>query len=79
MRTSHRRTISDGDFLTLAGDSVVHAGLIVLRSQGLARDAQWAWLEPVVRHVLETGLDLTNQLVEVNGPGKFSIRPLPET
>jgi hypothetical protein len=79
MRTSHRRTINACDFLTLAGDSVVHAGLIVLRSQGLSREAQWAWLEPVVRHVLETGLDLTNQLVEVNGPGRYSVRPLPET
>lgn len=70
-------TINARDFLRLASASELHAGLIVLRSQGLARVEQWAWLEPVLRHLLATGTDLVNRAAEVSGPGKFSLRELP--
>jgi predicted nuclease of predicted toxin-antitoxin system len=53
-------TINASDFLMLAGKSEIHAGLIVLRSPGLNRDEQWAWLEPVVTSLLESVSDLAN-------------------
>ncbi len=71
-------TINARDFLSLAAKSEVHAGLIVLRSQGLDRAAQWAWLEPVVQHLSDTGEQLVNKAVVVVGPGKFTIADLPQ-
>ena len=70
-------TINASDFLRLAGTSALHAGLIILRSRGLDRDAQWAWLEPAVQHLLETTEDLVNKAIEVTAPGKFSTREVP--
>jgi hypothetical protein len=49
----------------------------VLRSRGLTRDEQWAWLEPVVDSVAASGEDLVNRVVEVHGPGRFKVRSLP--
>ena len=77
-RDSLVATINARDFLRLAGESEVHAGLIVLRSQGLDPDEQWEWLEPVVRGVLESGVELINKVVEVTGSGRFSVRDLPK-
>ena len=71
-------TINAKDFLNLAATSEVHAGLIVLRSQGLDRVSQWDWLEPVVRHLLETGEALVNEAAVVQGPGKFTIGAIPQ-
>jgi len=52
--------------------------LIVLRSQGLDRASQWEWLEPVVRHLLETGEELVNKAAIVQGPSKFTIVAIPQ-
>lgn len=71
-------TINASDFLVLAGSFDLHPGLIVLRSRGLSRDEQWAWVEPVVRSLLATGRDLVNAVVEVTGPGKFTVRAVPQ-
>ena len=76
-RDSLVATINARDFLKLASDSEVHAGLIVIRSQGLDPDEQWEWLEPVVRSLLASGVALVNKAVEVTGPGRFSVRDLP--
>jgi predicted nuclease of predicted toxin-antitoxin system len=70
-------TRNAGDFIRLARTSTLHAGLIVLRGEGLTRDETWAWLEPVIDHVLSEGIDLLNKLVEVHGRGDFLIRDLP--
>ena len=67
-------TINATDFLRLAASVVLHPGLIVLRSQGLSREEQWQWVEPVVQALFASGTDLMNQVVEVTGPGKFTIR-----
>jgi predicted nuclease of predicted toxin-antitoxin system len=74
-------TINAEDFLELAAESVLHAGLIVLRSQGLTRQEQWAWLEAAVRY-LEARDDnhLVNRVLEIRTPGAhgFTDRPLPD-
>jgi predicted nuclease of predicted toxin-antitoxin system len=72
-------TINAADFLRLAVASQLHAGLIVLRAQGLTREQQWEWIEPVVERLLESNDDLVNRSVEITGPGKFVIRKLPHT
>lgn len=63
-------------FIQLARGSALHAGLIVLRGVGLTRDETWAWLEPVVDHVLASDVDLVNKIIEVHGPGAFEMRDL---
>jgi predicted nuclease of predicted toxin-antitoxin system len=70
-------TINASDFLVLAGSVDLHPGLIVLRSQGLSREEQWAWVEPVIDAVLDSGEDLVNKIVEVTGRGRFKMRELP--
>jgi predicted nuclease of predicted toxin-antitoxin system len=70
-------TINARDYLRLAASSSVHAGLIILRSQGLDREAQWAWLEPPVQHLLASGVELVNRVVVVTAPEAFTIRDLP--
>ncbi len=65
------------DFLHLAATGELHPGLIVLRVGGLARAAQWAWLEPVVDWLLDSGESLVNKVVEVHGIGDFTVRDLP--
>jgi predicted nuclease of predicted toxin-antitoxin system len=70
-------TINAGDFLQLAAGVELHPGLVVLRSQGLTRDEQWTWIQPVFDHVIEKRLDLTNTVAEVRGPGLFSFRKVP--
>lgn len=65
------------DFLELAANTTLHAGLIILRGEGLTREETWAWLEPLIDHVLEQHVDLTNRVVEVHAPGAFEIRDLP--
>jgi predicted nuclease of predicted toxin-antitoxin system len=71
-------TINASHFIELL-DVELHPGLVVLRQGGLTREEQWAWIEPVVQHVLATGDRdyLTNKLVEVTGVGKFVIRDIP--
>lgn len=71
-------TINASDFLRLAASVELHPGLIVLRSQGLSREEQWEWVEPVIEALLASGSDLVNQVVEVMGPGKFTIRDVPK-
>lgn len=70
-------TANARDYLTLAGQAEVHAGLIVLRALGLTAAEQWQWLEPVIEHLVEDSIDLLNQVVEVSGVGRFAIRPIP--
>jgi len=70
-------TANARDCLTLAVGSEVHAGLIVLRAQGLTADQQWRWLEPVIDHVMAESIDLLNHVVEISGVGQFTIRPIP--
>lgn len=70
-------TINASDFLVLASAVELHPGLIVLRSQGLTREEQWEWVEPVVDAVVRLRKDLVNKAVEVTGPAKFRIRDLP--
>jgi predicted nuclease of predicted toxin-antitoxin system len=70
-------TVNASDFLVLAAGVEIHPGLIVLRSRGLTREEQWAWVEPVVDAVVRLREDLVNKAVEVTGPGTFRIRDLP--
>lgn len=70
-------TINASDFLTLARSVELHPGLIVLRSHGLSRDEQWAWLEPVVTSLMASKTSLVNKAIEVTGVGQFVTRSLP--
>jgi predicted nuclease of predicted toxin-antitoxin system len=70
-------TINASDFLRLAERGDLHAGLVVFRVGGLSRTEQWAWLEPVVDHLLEEGGSLVNRAVVVNGPSRFTFVDLP--
>ena len=71
-------TMNVEDFLHLASGVDLHPGLIVLRATGgLSRDEQWAWVEPVVDHLLASGEGLVNKAVMVTGIGKFNVVDLP--
>ena len=72
-------TMNAGDFLTLAEDSEVHAGLVVLRQAGLSRDEQRSWVRAAIVRLAEEKRDLVNRVVEVTGVGKYTIRTLPPT
>ncbi len=72
-------TINASDFVKLAEGSGIHAGLVVLRSQGLSRAEQWAWIKPVFEAVIGSGEDLLNRVVEVTSTGKFTVRAIPPT
>jgi hypothetical protein len=65
-------TINAADFLRLAAASSLHAGLIVLRAQGLTRERQWEWLGPAVERLLGLHDDLVNKAVEITGPESSS-------
>lgn len=70
-------TTNAQDFIELL-DVELHPGLIVFRESGLSREEQWKRLEPVVLHVLRSGDQdfLVNKLIEVTGPGKFTVREI---
>ena len=70
-------TLNARDFLQLAEDSLLHAGLIVLRVPGLSAEEQWAHVEPVINDLLWQGIDPINQVVEIFGVGDFSYREVP--
>ena len=70
-------TVNAADFIRLAAASPLHAGLIVLRAQGLTREAQWEWIRPAVEALLDSNEDLVNKAVEIIGPGHFAVRRLP--
>jgi predicted nuclease of predicted toxin-antitoxin system len=70
-------TVNASDFLRLATASPLHAGLIVLRAQGLTREEQWEWTAPAIEALLGSGENLVNKAVEITGPGKFDVRNLP--
>jgi predicted nuclease of predicted toxin-antitoxin system len=71
-------TINAADFLHLAGSVEVHPGLVVLRTfEGLSREEQWAWVEPVLDWLIETGETLLNKAVIVTGKRRFSVTDLP--
>jgi len=67
-----------GIFIELL-DVELHPGLIVLRESGLTREEQWARIQPVVHHVLQTGDPdyMLNKLIEVTGVGMFNVRDIP--
>jgi predicted nuclease of predicted toxin-antitoxin system len=69
-------TINASDFLRLAAASPLHAGLIVLRGQGLTRIQQWDWLRPALEMLFESRAELINTAIIITGPGKFTSRPL---
>lgn len=69
------------DFLTLAGGTELHPGLIVLRISGLAPEEQWNHLEPAAVECVKIeagGGDLINQVVEITARDEFAIYPLPD-
>lgn len=70
-------TTNARDFLTLAAGVELHPGLIVLRRSGLTRDEQWRQLVPIIDHLLVTGDDLVNQVIEVWDVNDFEQYPLP--
>lgn len=70
-------TINAADFLRLAAAGPLHAGLIVLRSQGLTREEQWDWIRPVVEMLLDSNKNLVNKAIEITGREKFAVRNLP--
>ncbi len=70
-------TTNARDYLTLAAGVDLHPGLIVIRESGLTRNEQWARIEPVIDHLIETGESLVNRMVEVRGVGEFEIRAIP--
>jgi predicted nuclease of predicted toxin-antitoxin system len=65
------------DFLDLAADVDVHPGMIVLRDGSLRRTEEWAWIEPVIRHLADNAIDPINKVVDVTGPGVFTVRDIP--
>ena len=67
-------TMNARDFLQLAEDAELHAGLIVLRESGLSREEQWDRLASVMDHLVEIERDLVNTVIEVWSPGEFTIR-----
>ena len=69
-------TINAEDFLTLAGRSPIHAGLIVIRQSGLTREEQWEILRPVIENLKNE--DLLNKVVEIYADGSFKVRDLPK-
>jgi len=71
-------TLNAQDFIELL-DVELHPGLIVLREGGLTREEQWARIQPVVHHVLQTGDRdyMVNRLIEVTGVGMFNVRDIP--
>jgi len=72
-------TINAADFLRLADSVDLHPGLIVLRtSEGLSREEQWGWVEPVIDWLIEKGEALVNKAVVVTGKGRFRCLDLPE-
>jgi predicted nuclease of predicted toxin-antitoxin system len=71
-------TSNAGDFIRLAEGVELHPGLIVFRAGHLSREEQWAWLEPVVRWLAESGEDLANRAVVASGKGRFSVRDIPQ-
>lgn len=70
-------TVNASDFLRLAADVALHPGLIVLRSESVTREESWQWIEPVIRHIDEHALDLTNKVIEVHGIDDFELRDIP--
>ena len=70
-------TTNAKDFLALVAGADLHPGIILIRESGLTREEQWRRLEPVVDHLLATGCDLTNRVVEDWDVGRFDIRDLP--
>lgn len=70
-------TINAADFLRLAAGVELHPGLVVLRSRGLDRHAQWEWIRPVFERLAAERIDLTNTVVEVKGPRDFALRKVP--
>lgn len=71
-------TVNAADFLRLAVASPLHAGLIILRAQGLTREAQWEWIRPAVEALLASNEDMVNKAVEITGPQNFAVRRLPK-
>ena len=71
-------TMNTSDFLTLAGRSEIHAGLIVLRRGGLTRQEQREWIQPILDAIEVDSCDMVNRVAEVTGVGAFTIRNLPE-
>jgi predicted nuclease of predicted toxin-antitoxin system len=71
-------TTNAKDFLALL-DVEVHPGLIVLRESGLSRQEQWDRIEPVLQHLLQLNDPnfLLNKVVEIEAPGRFSVREIP--
>ena len=70
-------TMNVSDFLTLAGRSEIHAGLIVLRQGGLTRAEQRSWIQPVIQAIEAEQRDMVNRFAEVTGIGAFTFRDLP--
>ena len=72
-------TTNAQDFIELL-DVPVHPGLIVLRESGLSRQEQWERIQPVVKHVKESGDEdfLLNKLIEIAGVGRFEVRDIPK-
>ena len=70
--------MNTSDFLTLAGRSEIHAGLIVLRRGGLTRQEQREWIQPILDAIEVDSCDMVNRVAEVTGVGAFTIRNLPE-
>lgn len=71
-------TTNAKDFLALL-DVEVHPGLIVLRESGLSRQEQWGRIEPVLQHLLQLNDSnfMLNKVVEIEAPGRFSVREVP--
>ena len=72
-------TTNARDFIELL-DVDVHPGLIVLRESGLSRNEQWDRLQPVIKHVRDSGDEdfLLNKLIEITGVAQFEVRDIPE-
>jgi predicted nuclease of predicted toxin-antitoxin system len=71
-------TTNAKDFLALLNVEI-HPGLIVLRESGLSRQEQWDRIEPVLQYLLKLNdADfMLNKLIEIEAPGRFSVREIP--
>jgi predicted nuclease of predicted toxin-antitoxin system len=65
------------DYLELASDSDLHAGMILLRDGHLLVEEEWQWIEPVLDHIASTQLDPLNKVIDVTARGRFQILDVP--
>jgi predicted nuclease of predicted toxin-antitoxin system len=72
-------TVNVADFISLAQGYEVHPGVIALREAGLGRADQWSRLREAIDFAdTHCGGDLLNCVLDLKGPGRITLHPIPE-